>query len=635
MKKYLFLVLAACAILFSACSASDDGDGGGDRNGDGEVVETDEAAESPESPGGEPTSPDEDSPRPGDSDRPDEDPPGPDGDGSEAADGDLPEGGEMDADIEASEGEEEADAPTPAVPRLRHFFPPTTPLGGTIDESFETVGGTPPYSNWRVLQGELPPNTALDPDTGAWSGSPMEEGFYYFVIGVDDNDGVTLAELFGIRIGDPDAAGPMAKRARDYQDVYVARHLWNGLSLGARTPDDPEGNYRLTTYGDCAFVSGQCTMAQAFRYGALKSEEALAVLGGQIEGWRFFQRMTGVPGLIGRCYAHIDDPWNDGEFNGRDYYPENPDGRFYRGTGEFDGYLWRGDASRDQVTGAVLGMAMAHDLVDDPELKQTAATFLTELADHVWDNGLYIVDPGDRQTTYGEMDAYFIDGLPVRNGLNAVCDLAWFKVAHHVSGEERFSEYYEELAVDRDYISIMRDHQWVYNLMGYNIKWYNTYMAFENWFHLMRLENDPVKRPLYHEIFRDTLWLNIEDKTRNRRGIKEYNPVKTAWYLYSTGEHNPEILYHALWQLVVFPEAPLRDRRVENSSNPDIEKNPDEPTEALYPLPSNLRTPDMVIWHRNPFSLDGGSDSGEERTGCDYLLPYWMAVYYGYLNNEW
>jgi hypothetical protein len=43
----------------------------------------------------------------------------------------------------------------------------------------------------------------------------------------------------------------------------------------------------------------------------------------------------------------------------------------------------------------------------------------------------------------------------------------------------------------------------------------------------------------------------------------------------------------------------------------------------------------MVIWHRNPFELDGGSDSGEERTGCDYLLPYWLGRYYGYISEDW
>jgi hypothetical protein len=72
-----------------------------------------------------------------------------------------------------------------------------------------------------------------------------------------------------------------------------------------------------------------------------------------------------------------------------------------------------------------------------------------------------------------------------------------------------------------------------------------------------------------------------------------------------------------------------------NSSDPSIERNPAEPTESLHYLPSNRRAPDMVIWHRNPYLLDGGQDSGEERTGCDYLLPYWLGRYLGVVSPDW
>ena len=74
---------------------------------------------------------------------------------------------------------------------------------------------------------------------------------------------------------------------------------------------------------------------------------------------------------------------------------------------------------------------------------------------------------------------------------------------------------------------------------------------------------------------------------------------------------------------------------MKNSDDPEIVVNPDEPTESLYPLPSNRLQPDMVIWHRSTFLLDGGVDSGEERTGCDYLLPYWMGRYYGWIDAAW
>jgi hypothetical protein len=520
---------------------------------------------------------------------------------------------------------------------VTHFFPPVTAAGSSIALNFAATGGKPPYSNWKVIKGELPSGTALDADTGAWTGTPTVEGFYYFVVEVTDSDSATGADVFGIRVGEPAADGALYTKALGYQAVYEARHDWNGFSFNNMTPDDPDGNFGLSTLGDAAFQSGQCTMAMAYREAVLRTDESAAYLKRQVDGWRFFQRLTGVPGLIGRSYGRADDPWEDNHHSDG-FWPENPDSRSYVGEGEFADWIWVGDVSRDQATGAVLGMAAAYDLSDDPETKAVAAEFLVQLMDHVWDNNLDFMDKNGQLTKYGNIDGEKFEGFPAPSGLNAACALAWFKIAAHVAesegmeNAERFNERYQELLA-RDYISIMRDVMWVYG--GYATKTYNVYMAFENMFHLARLEKDPIISAEINQVFRDTLWLNLDDNTPNRKGVKEANPVKTAWYLSSTGDKNPVALWEALWQVVVFSDAPLRDRYVKNSDNPDIVINPDQPTESLYPLPSNRLPPDMVIWHRSTFELDGGVDSGEERTGCDYMLPYWMGRYYGWIDGNW
>jgi hypothetical protein len=519
-------------------------------------------------------------------------------------------------------GEQPYDGPF----RLVKEFPPVAQPQTAYQHTFKGEGGQEPYANWRVVKGDLPEGMSLDASSGVLSGTSSAAHFSYFVLCADDALEAEACELFGIPIG---TSGALAERAAGYQAVYEERHYTHGLSFNNMTPDDPGGNLRFSTCGDCAFQSGQCTQAMALRYAVTRTPEALAHIKDHLAGWRFFQSVTQVKGLIGRCYAHKDWPMEDGRWDTVDTDPNE-----YRGEGDFADYFWKGDTSRDQVSGAVNGVAMAYDLVDDDEARQNARDFLVDLADHVWGNGLNIVDPDGEVTTHGAMDGELLEGLPIPNGMNAVCSLAWFKIAHHVSGEKRFADYYEELVDDRDYLGIMRDNQWVY--MGYNTKYYNVYLVYQNWFHLMRLEEDPELIEQYKEIFRDTLWLNLgNDDTPNRKAIAEANPVKTAWYLYSTGQHDPLRLHEALWQVVVFPDAPLRDRRVTNSTNPEIEKNPAHTEESLYPLPANLRTPDMVIWHRNPYVLDGGADSGEERTGCDYLLPYWLGRYYGFIGPEW
>ena len=549
---------------------------------------------------------------------------------SDTAPADQDHSGDQDAEVQ--EAEEEV---PPQAFALTHAFPPVSPTGQALEFAFSAEGGQEPYGSWQVVLGELPPGTSLDASTGTLSGTPTEEGFYYFVLSATDAEGTSAEELFGIRIGDPATPGPMAERAKGYLEVYEDRHLWGGLSFNLTRPDDPSGDYGLTTCGDCSFQSGQCTAAMAFRHAVEGSEASLSTIREQIEGWSFFQELTQVKGLSGRCYGRLDWPWSEdwSRLWPDDPYTEDPKSIRYAGEGEYTDYVWRGDVSRDQMTGAVLGVSTAYDMVDNEDVKTLARNFLVDLADHLWDNDLMLIDRDGEVTSYGQIDGEWWEGWPTDNGLDAVSALAWFKAAYHASGEDRFADMFTELYENREYLRIMRDAMWVY--MGYATKWYNTYMAFENFFILQRLEEDPQRFEDLKAVFRDTLWLNLDDDTPNRRGIKEHNPVKTSWYLYSTGERDARSLYHALYMIDVFPDPPLRDRKVENSKNPDIEINPDQPDEALYPLPSYARKPDMVIWHRSPFELDGGVDSGEERTGCDYLLPYWMGRYYGFIGPDW
>jgi uncharacterized protein (TIGR03437 family) len=51
--------------------------------------------------------------------------------------------------------------------------------------------------------------------------------------------------------------------------------------------------------------------------------------------------------------------------------------------------------------------------------------------------------------------------------------------------------------------------------------------------------------------------------------------------------------------------------------------------EACQPVPVPLRPPTDFLWQRTPFQLTFAGSGVIESAGIDYILPYWMARYYG------
>src|SRR5262249_30616055 len=57
------------------------------------------------------------------------------------------------------------------------------------------------------------------------------------------------------------------------------------------------------------------------------------------------------------------------------------------------------------------------------------------------------------------------------------------------------------------------------------------------------------------------------------------------------------------------------------------------PDVACKPIPVEQRVTTDFIWQRSPYQMVGGGSGVIETAGIDYILPYWMARYYGVLGS--
>jgi hypothetical protein len=55
---------------------------------------------------------------------------------------------------------------------------------------------------------------------------------------------------------------------------------------------------------------------------------------------------------------------------------------------------------------------------------------------------------------------------------------------------------------------------------------------------------------------------------------------------------------------------------------------------ACEPIPITERVRTDFLWQRSPFLLYGGGGGKIETAGIDYILPYWMARYYGVISAQ-
>lgn len=424
-------------------------------------------------------------------------------------------------------------------------------------------------------------------------------------------------------LSSPALAGELADKAVGY-DAWTP--AWHRLGYGAIAEtyfvDETLSEVdRFGGRGDSTIWTGTYLASQAFRFMTTGDPEAYDAILSTVDTLHHHLQVTGRCGFIAR-------------YRGPDVYPFNAgcanDEHCYAGEGEYAGDIFLTNTSRDQYTGWFFGMAMAFDAVDDEEVKALIADDVAEVVDALLAQRWWIID---------------VDGAPTTAGPNVLATMqaTWSLVAAHVTGEHRFLDEYDRLAEP----SMEPQHRLSgISFMNKYAQHYGNNLGHTNAFTLMKLSRDNGlaadydfwrslflgqthrwTHMIHNAYFELVHWsvLDAPDEAMRASIIDDLTRFRDA----------PNVHY-----AVFPPEGPLDPfsvwmERLQDRFPWIAEIIGNVNPQALDPYPVDEQCSTDFLWQRNMWSIScGGENLRHVDPGVDYLIAYWMARYYGVIDEN-
>jgi uncharacterized protein (TIGR03437 family) len=365
-----------------------------------------------------------------------------------------------------------------------------------------------------------------------------------------------------------------------------ARHLPYGTILDpifTLTDSDQIASY--TRCGDSALWTGHYLAAEAFRYKVTQDAGAFNNVKQAIAGLKSLADVTGT-NLLARCLVPINSPYAAGISN-----EEAANGIY---TNSSAGWIWVGNTSRDEYSGALFGLAVAYDMVSDAATKSSISDLVTRLVEFLNGHNWSVVMPnGDSSTSFlvrpDQIETFLAIGRHVNSG-------HFSSIGYEAQRLLLSPTVPVPIGVD-----VLDDSSY----FKFNLDYINLY-------NLIRLEDSSAKT-----IYQSAYGL-LRDHTA---------PHQNAFFnIIDLGLNGPNAARDSQ-TLALLDGWLLRLRRdfgVDLSSVVPVCGG-----QACQPVSVWLRPPTDFLWQRSPFELAVGGAGIIESAGIDYILPYWMARYYG------
>jgi uncharacterized protein (TIGR03437 family) len=339
-----------------------------------------------------------------------------------------------------------------------------------------------------------------------------------------------------------------------------------------------------TRCGDSAIWTGHYLAAEAFRYQVTQSPAALANVKQAIAGIKSLLDVTGT-NLLARCLVPLSSPFASG------IQSEEAANGIY--TNSSAGYFWVGNTSRDQYMGVIFGLGVAYDMVNDAGVQTSISQITAQLVRFLEGNAWTIVMPdGSVSTTFVIRPDEILTLLQVGQHVNPSVFSTDYDINRVLLAAGVLAPIAVDAASDSSYFKFNLDYISFYNLI--RLESGSSKSIYQAAYQVLRGATASHQNAMFDLIDRG---LNGPNATRDAEAAALLN----EWL-----------------------QRPSRDNQVNLNGVVPVCGS-----QACQPIPVELRPPDEYLWEESPFQLAGGGSGIIETAGVDYILPYWMARYYG------
>lgn len=457
----------------------------------------------------------------------------------------------------------------------------------------------------------------------------------------------------------------LAEKADFYEEEmekYIRRTPFGYVSeVSTKTPGDKSEIIYSDSDNDGLWTSmygaGEC-----FAYGATKDPKAKDRAQRAFEALRFLQKVTQTgdirppKGYVARTILSTDlpDP-NEGRVE-RDReekanndsawkvyeprWPKSGDGKWY----------WKSDTSSDELDGHFFFYPLYYDLVaDTPEEKERVKEVVRDLIDHMIDHNYTLTDHDGlptRWSVYGP-DALNHDWVWwSERGLKSLSMLSYLTVAEHMLGDQKYTDHINKLMADYAYDTNAMVTKIQRGVGSGNQS--DDEMAVMSYYNLVKYtKNEELRHDMLYSFYSYYLLTEPEMNPFFNFAYAAYGQnvkYRNPWGIHTIGPWDGW-LSDSVETLLDFPLDRF-DWAQKNSQRLDLVKlnrqAAYEPAERFRPIRRGTRVNGKVLpvserhfnhWNTDPFAFDYGGNGTTLGSGTVFLLPYYMGLYHGFIQE--